>query len=55
MEEYVHRTHIPLAAKVIRGITQEWKKWYSLKFELHLPFMVSDLVYKFQMICFREN
>jgi hypothetical protein len=38
----------PFLAKVNRGITAEWKKWSSPN-----PFMVPDLLHKFQMICLR--
>jgi hypothetical protein len=37
------------------GINPERSKWYKSKIELclDLPFMFSDLVYKFHMICMR--
>jgi hypothetical protein len=43
-----------LPAKVNRGITPEQIMVMS-KFEFGLPFMVPDLVYKFQMIYIRGN
>lgn len=39
-----------LTTKVNRGITPEWGKVVKSEIKLHLPFQVSDLVYKFKMI-----
>lgn len=50
-EECVHRIHMSLlTTKVNRGITPEWGKVVKSEIKLHLPFQVSDLVYKFKMI-----
>ena len=55
MEQCVHSTQMSLfPAKVNSGITPEQIMVMS-KFEFGLPFMVPDLVYKFQMICIRGN
>jgi len=55
-KECVHRTRIPqLSAEVNRSITPEQKKVVKFKFDLGLPFMVTDIVYKFQMICPKGN
>jgi hypothetical protein len=43
-----------LLAKVNRGITLKWKKAANSEIKLGLPCMVPDLVYKFQMISFKE-
>jgi hypothetical protein len=40
----------PLPAKVYRGITPKQK---GSEIELGLPFMVPDIMYKFQMICLK--
>ena len=52
MEECVHRTWmLPLPAKVNKGHNSRIEK--VLKSKLCLPFIDPDLVYKFQIICFR--
>ena len=40
----------PLPSKANKGIPPQQKKWSSLKSDLHLPIMVTDIVHQFQMI-----
>ena len=39
----------------IKGKTPEWSKVIKFVSELGLPFIVPDLGYQFQVICFRET
>ena len=51
----IEKKHEKLFSQQIKGISPDPKKLVKFKIELGLLFMISDLVYKFQMICLRET